>query len=170
MYCSDVQRAKAGRVSHGDRWWPFSSSQGSSGSCCLPSFLHPFALIWKLRTGPLAFQATPSKVTYLSFVQTSLLSPFFPSPAPQGRKEEAETSASVFSYFLLQFGRRRRIFQGLGVPKGTGHMSDVLGGYKILKFGENKSSEKTAREVKWKLDVEGIFQETEGRGHQKEKR
>lgn len=99
----------------------------------LPSFLYPFPLIWKLITGPLAFQATPSKVIYLSFVQTSLLSPFFQSPASQGSKEEAETTASDFSYFLLQFGGRRRIFQGLRVAKGTGHMSDVLWGYKILK-------------------------------------
>lgn len=106
---------------------------------------------------------------HLSFVQISLLSPFFPSLAPQGGKEEAEATASDFSYFQLQFGGRR-IFQGLGVAKGTGHMSDVLGGYKILKFGENKSSEKTAREVRGKLDIGGIFQETEVRGHQKEKR
>lgn len=51
--------------------------------------------------GPLAVQDTPSKMICLSFVQTSLLSPFFQAPAPQGSEEEALKTASGFSYFLL---------------------------------------------------------------------
>lgn len=123
--CSGIQRAKAGLVSRMVTGDGHSLPRKEAVEAVVSLHL---ALIWKLRTGPLSFQATPSKVIYLSFVQTSLLSPFFQSPAPQGNKGEAQTTVSDFSYFLPHFGGRRRIFRGLRVAKGTGHRSDVLGG------------------------------------------
>lgn len=71
----------------------------------------------------------------------------------------------------MLFGGRGRIFQGLREAKGTGHMRDALGGYKILKIWRKQKLLKDSKGGKVKAAHWGnLPRNREVRVDQKEKR